>query len=116
MPEYASAIRARSTEAESDMRVSRSHFLFTFPFVIVHKADVSRFRVQLSDPDFCAVLSGAGLGEGALSIAVFTMDVFQRLREELFEKLLPKLTVGDHAILLQLWDTKPSVSQELEVC
>ena len=31
------------------------------------------------DPDFCAVLSGAGLGEGALFIlsdeAVFTMDV-----------------------------------------
>ena len=107
-------------EAESDMRVSRSHFLFTFPFtlnVIVHKAYVSRFRVQLSDPDFCAVLSGAGLGEGALSIlsdeAVFTMDVFQRLREEHFEKLLPKLTVGDHAILLQLRDTKTSMSQEV---
>ena len=43
-------------------------------------------RTPRLDPDFCAVLSRAGLGEGALSIlsdeAVFTMDVFQRLREE----------------------------------
>ena len=69
------------------------------------------------DPDFRAVLSGAGLGEGALSTlqdeAVFSIHVFQRLREEHFERLLPKLTVGEHAILLQLWETKGSVSQEV---
>ena len=55
------------------------------------------------DLDFRAVLSGAGLGEGALSTladeAVLSIHVFQCLR---FERLLPKLTVGDHAILLQL--------------
>ena len=78
---------------------------------------VLKFKVQLNamDPDFCSFLSGAGLGENALSIladeAVVSMDVFQRLREEHFEKLLPKLAVGDHAILLQLWDTKANYSQ-----
>ena len=63
------------------------------------------------------VQSSAGLGEGALSTlqdeAVFSIHVFQRLREEHFERLLPKLTVGEHAILLQLWETKGSVSQEV---
>ena len=68
-------------------------------------------------PDFRSVLSGVGLGENTLSIlaeeAVFSMDVFLHLREEHFEKLLLKLAVGDHAILLQLWDTKGNVSHEV---
>ena len=52
------------------------------------------------DPDFRAVLSGAGFGEGALEDeAVLSIHVFQRLCEEHFERLLP---VGEHAILLQL--------------
>ena len=65
------------------------------------------------DPDFRGILSGAGMGDGTMSVlaeeCVLTMDVFLRLREEHFEKLLPMLTVGDHACLLQLWETKVQV-------
>ena len=50
------------------------------------------------DPDFRGILSGVGMGDGTMSVlaeeCVLTMDVFLRLREEHFEKLLPKLTVG----------------------
>lgn len=60
------------------------------------------------------VLSGVGLGENTISIladeAVFSMDVFRHLRDEHFEKLLPKLAVGDHAILLQLWGIQRATS------
>lgn len=111
-------------EAESDMQFSRcpvrgSRFLFTrSPFAcLVRRSVYARVKVQRSnysasemDPDFRAILSGAGLGEAALSIlvneSVLNMDVFKRLREEHIEKLLPKLTVGDHAIFWQLWETK----------
>ena len=37
--------------------------------------------------------------EGVVSLAIFSS-----LREEHFEKLLPKLRVGQHAMLLRLWD------------
>ena len=37
---------------------------------------------------------------------MLSMAVFVTLREEHFEKLLPRLTVGDHAVLLKLWDSK----------
>lgn len=46
--------------------------------------------------------------------SVLTMSVFVSLREERFEKLLPKLKVGEHATLLKLWDTKlTSASREV---
>ena len=34
--------------------------------------------------------------------------VFSSLREEHFEKLLPKLKVGQHALLLRIWDRQNS--------
>ena len=37
---------------------------------------------------------------------MLSMKVFSALREEHFEKLLPKLTAGDHALLWKLWDSK----------
>ena len=62
------------------------------------------------DPDFHGILSGAGMGDGTMSVlAEECVLVFLCLREEHFEKLLPKLTVGDHACLLQLWETKVQV-------
>ena len=39
--------------------------------------------------------------------------VFSSLREEHFDKLLPKMKVGEHAALLKLWDT--STLRETEV-
>ena len=39
--------------------------------------------------------------------------VFLRLREEHFEKFLLKIKVGDHAIFLQLWETKANVFCEV---
>ena len=41
--------------------------------------------------------------EGVVSLAIFSS-----LREEHFEKLLPKLTVGQHAMVLRLWDRQNS--------
>ena len=33
-----------------------------------------------------------------------TMDIFIVLKEEHFERLLPKVKVGQHAQLLKLWE------------
>ena len=41
--------------------------------------------------------------EGVVSLAIFSS-----LWEEHFEKLLPKLRVGQHAMLLRLWDRQNS--------
>ena len=39
---------------------------------------------------------------------VIFLDVFSSLREEHFERLLPKLKVGQHALLMKLWDSQQS--------
>ena len=69
------------------------------------------------DVEFRRVLSGVGLGNATLSVLsdehVSNMDIFLHLREEHFERLLPKLTVGEHATLLQLWERKATTSVEV---
>ena len=66
------------------------------------------------DPEFRGFLCGASLGDATLSVLVEeNVKVFLRLREEHFEKFLLKITVGDHAILLQLWETKANVFCEV---
>ena len=66
------------------------------------------------DPDFRGILSGAGMGDGTMSVlaeeCVLTMDVFLCLREEHFEKLLPKLTVGDHVFVAAVGDQGPGIT------
>ena len=48
------------------------------------------------DVEFRRVLSGAGLGNATFPDEhVLNMDIFLHLREENFERLLPKLTVGE---------------------
>ena len=42
-----------------------------------------------------------------------TSTVFRSLQEEHFEKLLPKLKVGEHAALLCVWEN--SVMRDTEV-
>ena len=42
--------------------------------------------------------------------SVLSINVLLSLREEHFEKLLPKMSVGDHATLLKIWDSKLSSS------
>ena len=35
---------------------------------------------------------------------IVSKSIFSSLREEHFERLLPKLKVGQHALLLKIWD------------
>ena len=62
------------------------------------------------EPKFRSFLLLSGVGESSIATleeeSVLTMGVFVSLREEQFEKLLPKLKVGEHATLLKFWDAK----------
>ena len=53
-------------------------------------------------------LMNIGIDEGTIEILqeemVMTMDIFIVLKEEHFERLLPKVKVGQHAQLLKLWE------------
>ena len=66
---------------------------------------------------FRVFLAAAGISDAAISVLeeelILTSVVFGSLREEHFEKLLPKMKVGEHAALLKLWDT--STVRETEV-
>ena len=59
-------------------------------------------------------MSVSGIGESSITVleeeSVLSINVLLSLREEHFEKLLPKLSVGDHATLLKIWDSKLSSS------
>ncbi|CAI8030351.1 hypothetical protein GBAR_LOCUS17213 [Geodia barretti] len=67
------------------------------------------------EPKFRFVLSTCGITDTSITVLedvnVSSMTVFVSLREEHFEKLLPRLTVGDHAVLLKLWDSKQGVER-----
>ena len=69
------------------------------------------------EANFKSYLRLSGVSEAAIAVLeeelVLNSVVFSCLREEHFERLLPKLKVGDHAALLKVWD-KSSV-QEAEV-
>ena len=62
-------------------------------------------------------LAAAGISEAAISVQeeelFLTSVVFGSLREEHFDKLLPKMKVGEHVALLKLWDI--STLRETEV-
>ena len=72
------------------------------------------------DANFRCLLSSSGMTDDSLSVLeeenVLNMKVFVSLREEHFEKLLPKLTVGDHAVLWKLWDSKQGSTTSRDVC
>ena len=40
-----------------------------------------------------------------LEEGIVSKTIFLSLREEHFERLLPKLKVGQHALLLKIWDS-----------
>ena len=54
-------------------------------------------------------LASAGIMEGVVSVLeeelILSSTIFYSLREEHFEKLLPRLKVGQRALLLRLWDS-----------
>jgi hypothetical protein len=54
-------------------------------------------------------LDTAGVSDATKKVlieqGIVSKSVFSSLREEHFERLLPKLTLGRHALLLKLWDT-----------
>ena len=54
------------------------------------------------------ILRSAGISEDTTTVlqeeGVNTLTVFSSLREEHFERLLTKLKVGQHAVLMKLWD------------
>ena len=66
---------------------------------------------------FRSFLMTSGISEAAIKLLeeelVVTSAVFRALREEHFEKLLPKLKVGEHAALLREWEN--SVMHDTEV-
>lgn len=88
--------------------------IFVFTLLFNARGDKS---AQM-EPKFRSFLLLSGIGESSIPTleeeSVLTMSVFVSLREEHFEKLLPKLKVGEHATLLKLWDTKlTSASREV---
>ena len=66
------------------------------------------------ETNFKSYLSKAGLSEAVIAVleeeVVVTFVIFQSLREEHFERLLPRLKVGQHALLLKIWE---SMSREV---
>ena len=64
-------------------------------------------HVELPQPHAVLIvfLWTSGVGEAGITVleedSVLTTSVFVSLREEHFEKLLPKLNVGEHATLLK---------------
>ena len=64
-------------------------------------------------------LCSAGVTEETLGIlqdeGVVSWSVFTSLREEHFGKLLPRLKVGQHAVLLKLWDQADASQANLDV-
>ena len=60
------------------------------------------------ESNFKSYLSKAGLSEAAIAVleeeVVITFVIFQSLREEHFERLLPRMKVGQHALLLKMWE------------
>ena len=66
------------------------------------------------ETNFKSYLSKAGLSEAVIAVleeeVVVTFVIFQSLREEHFERLLPRLKAGQHALLLKMWE---SMSREV---
>ena len=64
---------------------------------------------------FKSYLSTSGVEPGCLAILeeenILNFTIFTSLREEHFEKLLPLLKVGEHAMLLKLWETYNSTTR-----
>ena len=65
------------------------------------------------------MLRSAGVSEEALQVLedeeILTLAIFSSLREEHFERLLPKLKLGQHALLLKLWDEGSEVSNIIAI-
>lgn len=66
---------------------------------------------------FKSYLCVSGVSEAAIAVLedelVLNSATFACLREEHFEKLLPKLKVGEHAAFLKVWES--AVIHEAEV-
>ena len=64
------------------------------------------------DSGFDNFLSTSGVSGSTKTVlieqGIVNKSVFSSLREEHFEKLLPKLTLGQHALLMKLWDSAAS--------
>ncbi len=61
------------------------------------------------EPSFRRCLDRAGVNDEAISVLeeelVVSSAIFSSLRDEHFEKLIPKLKVGQHALLLKVWES-----------
>ena len=64
------------------------------------------------DSDFLQYLDSNNITEGTQQVLreelINTRTLFGSLEKQHFDKLLPKLKVGQHALLLQLWTTELS--------
>ena len=61
------------------------------------------------DAGLLSFLKGSGITQETILILedelILSKEIFMSLKEEHFTKLLPKLKVGQHVCLKQLWDT-----------
>lgn len=59
------------------------------------------------DEDFLELLTSGGVGASTLEVLrqeeVLCQSTFVLLHEEHFQRLLAKLTIGQHAVLTSLW-------------
>lgn len=60
------------------------------------------------DASLQSLLISSGITEDSLSVledeGIVSLAILTSLREEHFEKLLPNLKVGQHALMMKIWD------------
>ena len=60
------------------------------------------------DASLQSLLKSSGISEDSISVleeeGVVSLAILTSLREEHFEKLLPNLKVGQHALIMKIWD------------
>ena len=72
--------------------------------------DLHTYTYTAMESNFRSYLLASGITESTITVLeeelVLSSALFGSLREEHFEKLLPKLRVGEHAALWQLWESQ----------
>ncbi len=71
--------------------------------------------IKIMDVDFKAEMLNRSFTEETIKVlqaeCICSKTIFQSLRREHFSSLLPKLKVGQHAVLLAWWESQASYDQ-----
>ncbi len=74
------------------------------------KARLSTCSSSAMDEKFSSFLSSSGILISTLNVLIqeqiSSETIFKSLRSQHFDILLPKMSVGQHALLLTLWNTE----------